>query len=101
MKNSIKTGIVIIGRILEEFGMKKKSEKIKKVIDQECANKVMLCTPKFCACGCYDEAFSDDYVVGLKDVEVTFHDDKNNKIYKETMCICDEYIIAFEPIKND
>lgn len=75
-------------------------KKIKSKMEDTCTERVKLCTPRFCACGCLDETFEDDYIIGLKDVEVTYPDDKDRKEHKDTMCICDEYIIAFEPVSK-
>ncbi|MDD3236713.1 MAG: hypothetical protein PHV37_01280 [Candidatus Gastranaerophilales bacterium] len=81
--------------------MKKKAEKIKKVIEKKCMNRVMVCTPKFCATGCYDDEFSDDYIVSLSDVKIEYNDGAKEQLHKDTMCICDDYIIAFEPLKSE
>lgn len=74
-----------------------KKKKIKEVLEKTCTNKVKICTSTFCACGCFDEENSDDYIVAIKDAEITFNESKDQIEHKDSMCICDEHIIAFEP----
>ena len=54
---------------------------------------------KFCATGCLDENYNDDNIVCLKDVDVVFTDGIRELENRDTLCICDDYIIAFEAIK--
>lgn len=72
--------------------------KVKKVLDKSCTNMVKICTPKFCASGCLDYDFEDDYIVALNDVDVIFNNDESTIEHKDSICICDEYIISFEPL---
>lgn len=74
-----------------------KKKKIKIMLEKACTDKVKVCTPNFCATGCFDEDNSEDYLVALKDVEVAFNDNKDKTEHKDSLCICDEYIVAFEP----
>lgn len=74
-----------------------KKKKIKQMLGKACTDKVKVCTPNFCACGCYDDDNSEDYVVALKDVDIVFNENKETKEHKDSLCICDEYIVAFEP----
>lgn len=74
-----------------------KKKKIETMLEMACTNKVKVCTPKFCACGCYDDENSEDYVVALSNVDIIFNEDKNKTAHKESLYICDDYIVAFEP----
>lgn len=74
-----------------------KKKKIKIMLEKACTDKVKVCTPKFCAIGCYDDINSEDYVVALNDVYVTYNNQNDKIDHKDSLCICDEYIVAFEP----
>ena len=54
---------------------------------------------KFCASGCLDVNYDDDNIVCLNDVDVAFTDGIRELEHRDSLCICDDYIIAFEAIK--
>ena len=55
---------------------------------------------RFCAEGCLSENFDDEYIVCLDNVDVTFTDGCNKTEHRDSLCICDDHIIAFEAIHN-
>ncbi len=74
--------------------------KVKRILDKTQADKVKICTPKFCATGFLDYDFEDDFIVALSDAEVVFNNDPNTFEHKENICISDDYIVSFEPVKH-
>lgn len=73
-----------------------KRKKMQKLMECECADKIEICTPNFCATGCLDENAELDDVVVLNNAEVIYNDEKGTRKHKKKMCICDEYIISFQ-----
>lgn len=78
-----------------------KRNKLKKLMGISCEDRVEICTPNFCACGCLDDSAELDDVVTLKDVDIVYNDEKRTKKHKNKMCICDEFIISFQTSDDD
>lgn len=70
------------------------------VLKKQCTKKVKICTIKFCAVGCLVEDYDDEDIVCLENVEMMFTSGTCNVEYRESLCICDDHIIAFEAIKD-
>lgn len=70
------------------------------VLHKQCTKKVKICTHKFCAVGCLVEDYDDEDIVCLENVEMMFTNSNCNVEYRDSLCICDDHIIAFEAIKN-
>ena len=60
--------------------MRNKKKSLLNVLKKKCTKKVRLCTIKFCATGC---------LVDNSDVD-----------HRESLCICDDHIIAFEAVQE-
>ncbi len=69
-------------------------------LNRKCTKKVRICTIKFCATGCLVEDFDDDDIVCLENVEIKFSDGCKQTEHRDSLCICDNNIIAFEAIKE-
>ncbi len=69
-------------------------------LNKACTKKVRICTMKFCATGCLVEDYDDDDIVCLENVEMNFTDGCSDTEYRDSICICDNNIIAFEAIKE-
>lgn len=68
-------------------------------LEKECTKKVRICTMRFCATGCLCHDYDSENIVCLTDVDVAFTDGCRELEHKDSLCICDDYIIAFEAIK--
>lgn len=73
-----------------------KKSKLKKLMGIQCSDRVEICTPNFCACGCLDESAELEDVVTLTDVDIVYNDEKETRKHKTKMCICEEFIISFQ-----
>lgn len=80
--------------------MRDKKKSLLKELAKKCTKKVRICTIRFCAEGCLSENFDDDDIVCLENVNVTFTDGCTQPQHRESMCICDDHIIAFEAISE-
>ncbi len=80
--------------------MRNKKRSLLNALNRKCTKKVKICTSKFCAEGCLDEEYDDDNIVCLSNVDMVFTDGSNNTEHRESLCICDDYIIAFEAISD-
>ena len=67
---------------------------------KKCTKQVRICTIKFCALGCLVENFDDDDIVCLENVEIQFTDGCKEVQKRESLCICDDHIIAFEAVSE-
>lgn len=79
--------------------MRNKKKSLFKMLEEKCTKKVRVCTMKFCVTGCIDESFDDEDVVCLNDVDIFFTDGLKETEHRDSICICDDHIIAFEAIK--
>ena len=79
--------------------MYNKKKTIFDFLKKQCTKKVRICTMKFCASGCLDVNYDDDNIVCLNDVDVAFTDGVRELEHRESLCICEDYIISFEAIK--
>ena len=79
--------------------MRNKKQSLFNLADKTCARKVRVCTIKFCATGCLVENYDDEDIVCLEDVDMVFTDGRRKTEHRESVCICDDHIIAFEAIK--
>lgn len=80
--------------------MRDKKKSLLNELNKKCTKKVRICTMRFCAEGCLSENFDDEDIVCLENVNVTFNDGCKESQYRDSMCICDDHIIAFEAIKE-
>ncbi|MBQ4124135.1 hypothetical protein IJD44_10530 [bacterium] len=80
--------------------MRDKKKSLLNELKKKCTKKVKICTMRFCAEGCLSENFDDEYIVCLDNVDVTFTDGCNKTEHRDSLCICDDHIIAFEAIHN-
>lgn len=78
--------------------MRNKKKSLLNELKKKCTKKVRICTMRFCAEGCLSENFDDDDIVCLDNVDVTFTDGCGQTQHRESLCICDDHIIAFEAI---
>ncbi len=69
-------------------------------LQKKCTKRVRICTSKFCASGCLVENYEDDNIVCLENVEIYFSDANHNLEHRESLCICDDNIIAFEALSE-
>ncbi len=78
-----------------------KNQQIRDTLLKVCANKVKICTEDYCAYGCLDQEFSEDFMIRLNDVKVVQKNGDNEKIeYKDSMTFSDDKVIYFEPYTN-
>ena len=80
--------------------MRNKKESLLKELKKHCTKRVRICTIKFCAVGCLVEDYDDEDIVCLEDVDMMFTDNCRETEHRESVCICDDHIIAFEAIYN-
>lgn len=78
--------------------MRNKKKSLIKALEKKCTKKVKICTMKFCAIGCFVEDFNDEDIVCLENVTIKFSDGCKETDHRESICICDDHIIAFEAI---
>ncbi|MCD7879803.1 MAG: hypothetical protein LUG16_07720 [Candidatus Gastranaerophilales bacterium] len=71
------------------------------IVKKECTKKVRICTMKFCAIGCLIDNYEDDDIVCLENVDMVFTDGCRDVEHRESLCVCDDHIIAFEAIKEN
>ncbi|MCD7739821.1 MAG: hypothetical protein LUH11_00525 [Candidatus Gastranaerophilales bacterium] len=80
--------------------MRNKKKSLLNIMKQKCAKKVRICTAKFCAVGCLVENYNDEFIVCLENADVSFNDGCNETEHRDSICICDDHIIAFEAISE-
>lgn len=78
--------------------MRNKKKSLLNALKQKCTKKVRICTIKFCATGCLDENFDDDDIVCLNNAEIVFTGGCQTMEHRDSICICDDHIIAFEAV---
>lgn len=69
-------------------------------LKKKCTKKVRICTIKFCATGCLVEDFDDEDIVCIENVDMHFTDGCTEHQKRDSLCICDDHIIAFEAISD-
>ncbi len=80
--------------------MRNKKKSLMDILNKKCTKKVKICTIKFCAEGCLVEDFDDEDIVCLENVELQFNDGCQDIQHRDSLCICDDHIIAFEAVKE-
>lgn len=73
-----------------------KRNKLQKLMGIQCTDRVEICTPNFCACGCLEDSDEMENVIVLKDVDITYNDEKGTRKHKSKVCICEEFIVSFQ-----
>ena len=79
--------------------MRNKKLSIFNLAKKTCTKKVRVCTIKFCAEGCLSENYDDEDIVCLENADITFTDGCRKSERRNSICICDDHIIAFETLK--
>ena len=79
--------------------MRNKKKSLINILNKKCTKRVRVCTIKFCATGCLVDDFDDDDIVCLENVDMFFNDGCRGNEHRESICICDDHIIAFEAIE--
>ena len=80
--------------------MRNKKKSLFNALNKKCTKKVRICTIKFCATGCLVENYDDEDIVCLENVEMRFNDGCSDIEHRDSICICDDHIIAFEAISE-
>ncbi len=80
--------------------MRNKKKSLINLLRNKCTKKVRICTSKFCAVGCLVENYDDEDIVCLENVDMLFTDGCRETEHRESVCICDDHIIAFEAITD-
>ncbi|MBQ9246718.1 hypothetical protein IJ182_10675 [bacterium] len=80
--------------------MRNKKNSLLNALRKQCTKRVRICTMKFCAVGCLVEDYDDEDIVCLEDVEMIFTDGCRPTEHRDSVCICDDHIIAFEAISK-
>jgi len=78
--------------------MRNKKKSLLNLLNKACTKKVRICTSKFCAVGCLVEDYDDEDIVCLENVDMMFTTDCRKTEHRDTVCICDDHIIAFEAV---
>ena len=78
--------------------MRNKKKSLMNLLKKKCTKSVRICTIKFCATGCLVEDYDDEDIVCLENVDIVFTDGCREQEHRESVCICDDHIIAFEAI---
>ena len=81
--------------------MRNKKKSLLNLLNKKCTKKVRICTARFCAVGCLVENYEDDDIVCLENVDMMFTSDCKTTEHRDSVCICDDHIIAFEAIIED
>lgn len=79
--------------------MRNKKQSLLNALKKKCSKKVRICTIKFCATGCLVEDYDDEDIVCLENVDMFFTDGCRKSEHRDSICICDDHIIAFEAIQ--
>lgn len=80
--------------------MRNKKKSLIDMLRKKCTKRVRICTIKFCAEGCLVEDYDDDDIVCIENVKMTFTSGCNDTQHRDSLCICDDHIIAFEAIEE-
>ncbi len=80
--------------------MRNKKKSLINALKKNCTKKVRICTNRFCAVGCLVEDYDDEDIVCLENVTMNFMQGCKDGEYRESLCICDDHIIAFEAIQE-
>ncbi len=80
--------------------MRNKKKSLINLINKKCTKKVRICTSKFCATGCLVEEYDDEDIVCLENVDMIFTNDCKRTEHRNSVCICDDHIIAFEAVAD-
>ncbi len=80
--------------------IRNKKKSLLNLLARECTKKVRICTIKFCAIGCLVEDYDDEDIVCLENADILFTDGIREIEHRNSICICDDHIIAFEAIKD-
>ncbi len=78
--------------------MRNKKKSLLNMLNKKCTKKVRICTSKFCAVGCLVEDYDDEDIVCLENVDMMFTSDCKTTEHRQSLCICDDHIIAFEAV---
>ncbi len=78
--------------------MRNKKKSLINALKKNCTKKVRICTMRFCAVGCLVEDYDDEDIVCLENVTISFTQGCKEGEYRDSVCICDDHIIAFEAI---
>ena len=78
-----------------------KNREIREALLNACTNKVKLCTKEYCAYGCLDQSFSEDFKIRLNQVNIIRKDGDEEVIeHRDHLVLKDDSIIDFEPYTN-
>jgi hypothetical protein len=80
--------------------MRNKKQSLLNELQKKCTKKVRICTMKFCATGCLVEDYDDEDIVCLENVKMVFTNGCREDEHRDSLCICDDHIIAFEAIQT-
>ena len=80
--------------------MRNKKKSLINALNKNCTKNVRICTNRFCAVGCFVEDYEDEDIVCLENVDMHFSDGCKEIEHRESLCICDDHIIAFEAISE-
>lgn len=80
--------------------MRNKKKSLINALKKNCTKKVRICTVKFCATGCLVEDYDDEDIVCLENVNMHFSDGCREIEHRDSLCICDDHIIAFEAVSE-
>ena len=80
--------------------MRNKKKSLINALKKNCTKKVRICTNRFCAVGCLVEDYDDEDIVCLENVDMHFTDGCKEHQKRDSLCVCDDHIIAFEAISN-
>lgn len=80
--------------------MRNKKKSLFNFMKNQCSKKVRICTIKFCATGCLVDNFDDEDIVCLENVDMIFTDGCKEHEHRDSVCICDDHIIAFEAVSE-
>ena len=81
--------------------MRDKKKSLLNELNKHCTKKVRICTMRFCATGCLNENFDDEDIVCLEDADIQFTDGCHEVEHRDSICICDDHIIAFEAVQSN
>ena len=80
--------------------MRNKKKSLINALKKNCTKKVRICTNRFCAVGCFVEDYEDEDIVCLENVTMNFMQGCKDGEYRDSLCICDDHIIAFEAVSE-
>ncbi|MGM9994134.1 MAG: hypothetical protein ACI37R_05350 [Candidatus Avigastranaerophilus sp.] len=80
--------------------MRDKKKSLLREMKRKCTKRVRICTMRFCVEGCLNENFNDDDIVCLDNADIMFTSGNCETQHRDSICICDDHIIAFEAIHD-